>query len=146
MVSYSEQSILSKIFSSCDSKPFFTRLQQSGVLVRFSRRREEKPRRAFHRMEEESGALCIIDEALYRQTKLNTEKLAALPPRMEVVGGRVGEGAQRDVQFSRLTYCICTEQGRDKKDSYTTPSGNKADVVGKTATLRLGENFTWPGM
>lgn len=56
----------------------------------------------------------------------------------------MGEGMERDVQFSRLTYCICTEQGRDKNDSYTTPSGNKADVVGKTAMLRgLRENVTW---
>lgn len=38
--------------------------------------------------------LCIIDEALYRQTKLNTETLAALPQRT-VVGGWVGVGEVR---------------------------------------------------
>lgn len=39
--------------------------------------------------------LCIIDEALYRQTKLNTETLAALPRRRRrrvVVGGWVSAG------------------------------------------------------
>lgn len=43
------------------------------------------------------GGLCIIDEALYRQTELNTEMLTAQPHRPAVGGwvGSVGEEAKR---------------------------------------------------
>lgn len=55
------------------------------------------------------GGLCIIDEALYRQTKLNR---GACSSASEDGGGRwvgsVGEG----VKSSMLTYfCICRKKG-----------------------------------
>lgn len=37
------------------------------------------------------GSLCIIDEALYRQTALNAEMLAAPPPRPAAGGWGCGE-------------------------------------------------------
>lgn len=45
------------------------------------------------------GGLCIIDEALYRQTELNAEMLAAQPHRPAVGGwvGNVGEEVKSSV-------------------------------------------------
>lgn len=57
--------------------------------VSFCRGATENMKTYFHHMEEESGGLCIIDEALYRQTELNTEMLTAQPHR-PAVGGWVG--------------------------------------------------------
>lgn len=50
------------------------------------------------------GGLCIIDEALYRQTELNAEMLAAQPHR------RVGGGGSKEQPAPLLTLYICREE------------------------------------
>lgn len=60
------------------------------------------------------GGLCIIDEALYRQTELNAEMLAAQPHRPAVggwVGGERG-GRSKEQRAPLLTLCICREERR----------------------------------
>lgn len=63
------------------------------------------------------GGLCIIDEALYRQTELNTEMLTA-QPRRPAVGGWVGS-VEEEVKSSGLFcwLCICRKKAADVKQA-----------------------------
>lgn len=58
------------------------------------------------------GGLCIIDEALYRQTELNAEMLAAQPRRPAVGGWGSGWGGSKEQRAPLLTLCICREESR----------------------------------
>lgn len=82
------------------------------------------------------GGRCIIDEALYRQTKLNTEALAAPPRRTLLVGGWVrgcgGGREHRDLLFSPLCYCVCREETESQS------GGLSNDVPAKLINSRRG--------
>lgn len=96
-----------------DSVIFIVMIQRQSYVLRCSAAGEkESPCRA-STVWKESRGLCIIDEALYRQTKLNTEMLAALPRRTLVVGGECGGGSKHRHATSWLPYRICGEDSQE---------------------------------
>lgn len=81
----------------------------------------------FHHMEEESGGLCIIDEALYRQTELNTEMLTAQPPR-PAVGGWVGAwGRKQSAAGSSVDFLYLQEERCQCEAGYETQGRSDED-------------------
>lgn len=79
------------------------------------RQRIWKPTSTIWKMSRWGGGLCIIDEALYRQTELNTEMLTAQPHRPAVGGwvGNVGEEVKSSGLFCWL--CICRKKAANVK-------------------------------
>lgn len=61
------------------------------------------------------GGRCIIDEALYRQTKLNTEALAAPPRRTPPVGGWVGAGVGGSTETCYSLHFVIVFAGKRQK-------------------------------
>lgn len=96
--------------------------------------------------------LCIIDEALYRQTKLKHR--GARSSASEDGGGgwvvgwveSAGEGLRGDVLFSQLSYCICTAL-KEREETYRQTQCDQkanANVHGKSNTAkRLMKHLTW---
>lgn len=64
------------------------------------------------------GGLCIIDEALYRQTELNTEMHTAHRDASQASGGWVGGecgGGSKAQRAPLLTFCICRKKAAHVK-------------------------------